>query len=280
MKNIDGFASHLEYELGLAKNTVLAYKRDLQKFTEFLGKRSISKDSVEGFSSYLAAKGLAVRSFSRTLTCLRMYLKYLLREGLLKKDLTVFVRLPKVDKRLPDLLDKTQINRLLDGKFASLRDTAILELLYSTGLRVSELANLKMQSLNLDGGYMRVIGKGSKERIVPVGMVAVSAVREYIAAERSKSKRTSEYLFVSRKGERLRRETIWRIVKKYQSIIQKNIYPHIFRHSFATHILEGGADLRHIQEMLGHSSVATTQIYTHLNKEKLKSVHIKFHPRA
>ncbi len=281
MGHIEDFMQHLEFELGLSRNTILSYKRDLVKFYNFIGKNgSVTKAKLESYASFLALHGLAIKSISRKLTSLRMYLKYLLRENIIKKDLSVFVRLPKVDKNLPDFLDKAQVIRLLDTSDMSLRDLSILELLYSTGIRVSELVNLRLQQVNLEGGYIRAVGKGSKERIVPLGSIASAKLEDYIRKERSTGKRVSEYLFVSRKGQKLRRETVWRVVKRFQPLIGKNIYPHIFRHSFATHLLEGGADLRYIQEMLGHSSVSTTQIYTHVNKEKLKEMHQKFHPRA
>lgn len=289
------FITYLNIECGLAKNTLAAYKQDLNKFTNYLksqGVRSPSNVSVENIMRFLEVcrkRGASYTSIARYLTSVRMFFRFLTAEGRLKKDVTTLLDTPKIWHRIPDVLTYPIIQKLLDApdlkKPLGMRDKAILELMYATGMRVSELVNLKVNDINLAAGYLRCIGKGQKERVIPLGDVAAKYVKMYLDKVRPKLKREKhpfEHLFLDRLGKPLRRETIWKMIHKYGLLagVEEKIHPHILRHSFATHLLEGGADLRYVQEMLGHSNIATTQIYTHVDKERLKAIHKKFHPRA
>jgi integrase/recombinase XerD len=218
-----------------------------------------------------------------------MFFRYLFAERRLNKDVTTILDTPKIWHRIPNVLAYPVIQKLLDEpdltKPLGIRDRAILEVMYATGLRVSEVVNLKMSDVNLEGGYLRCIGKGQKERLVPLGEVAIRYTRLYLDKVRPsllRKQAEENRLFLDRLGKPLRRETIWKMLRRYGQLagIEEKIHPHLLRHSFATHLLEGGAEIRYVQEMLGHTSIATTQIYTHINKERLKAIHSKFHPRA
>jgi integrase/recombinase XerD len=232
-------------------------------------------------------KGMAANSIARRLAAIRMFHRFLARERILKSDPSNLIDSPKLWKKIPDTLSINEVEALIaqpnirDKQGA--RDKAILETLYATGMRVSEAVNLRLDNVNLDIGFLRCIGKGNKERVIPIGTKAITSIKRYLEFSRPHllKKRESEFLFLSRFGKKISRQSFWKIIKRYasQARIKKNIRPHTLRHSFATHLLERGADLRSVQEMLGHSNISTTQIYTHINKDRLKTIHRMFHPR-
>ncbi|MCX7927995.1 MAG: site-specific tyrosine recombinase XerD [Candidatus Omnitrophica bacterium] len=291
---IDTFLNYLTVERGLAKNTILAYERDLKVYADFLkNNRTSSFDSVEkkdviNFMISQKDTGLSANSIARRLAAVRMFHRFLVRERLNKDDPTALIDSPKLWKKVPQTLSVNEVETLLAqpnvrDKRQGMRDRAILETLYATGMRVSELVNLKIDSINLTAGFVRCVGKGNKERVIPLGSKAISSIKRYLEYSRPilLKKKDSEFLFVNRSGKRLSRQSVWKIIKYYSRCahIKKPIRPHILRHSFATHLLERGADLRSVQEMLGHANISTTQIYTHINKERLKAIHRQFHPR-
>lgn len=291
---IDEFIDYLGVERGLADNTLLAYRRDLNKYVAYLTKKKIKeldqvkRDDITNFMFDQKEKGLSANSICRALAAIKMFHRFLVRERLVKEDPTNLVDTPKLWKRMPDVLSVSEIEAMIEAakgkKWQQVRDHAILELFYASGMRVSELVNLKLDNVNMDVGYVRCIGKGSKERIIPIGKRAKEAVQQYCDKSRVKLVK-DEFnlsLFLSRLGRKLSRQSIWKIIKYYakKAKIKKTIKPHTLRHSFATHLLENGADLRSVQEMLGHSDISTTQIYTHVDKERLKSIHQQYHPRA
>jgi len=291
---IDGFMSYLSVERGLADNTLLAYRRDLKKYTEHLSNSGVaSADQVkrDKITEYIYAQkkqGLSASSICRSLAAIKMFHRFLVRERLAKDDPTDLIETPRMWKRIPDVLSQSEIESIItasEGEDAqSVRDNAILELFYASGMRVSELSALKMENINFEVGYVRCLGKGRKERIIPIGRSAIQAVGRYCDAVRPKllKGKISADVFLSRLGKRLSRQSIWKLIKRYarKANITKTIKPHTLRHSFATHLLEHGADLRSVQEMLGHADISTTQIYTHVDKERLRSVHKQFHPRG
>ena len=287
------FLDHLSVEKGLSKNTLSNYGRDLRKYAHFLKKRKlasfagVSRKEVMDFLLEERDRGLSARSVARELVAVRGLHRFLLNEGKVREDVTEPLEAPKLWKHLPEVLSGPEVEKLLAAPNArrdqGRRDQACLELMYATGLRASETASLRLGSLNLDEGLLRVFGKGEKERVVPVGTKARESVTRYLRHTRPVwvGEKSEDALFVTRQGKRMSRQTVWAILKKYAKTagIRKKIYPHILRHSFATHLLENGADLRVVQELLGHSDIATTQIYTHLDKSRLKTVHERFHPR-
>ena len=289
---IQSFLDYLSLECGLSQNTVLAYRNDLNKFSEFLDKWGIERPAdlkPEHLNLYMIAereRGINVNSVSRNLSAVRHFYKFLVIDGHIKKDVLAGVDSPKLWKRLPDVLHWKEVERLLDSpsldSAQGRRDTAVLEVLYATGARASEAASLKIGDVNLEDGYVRCHGKGNKERIVPLGTKACEALSRYFNESRPRfDKGRSEAVFLTRSGRSLRREDIWRIVKAHAKKAGiKEISPHGLRHSFATHLLERGADLRSVQEMLGHANIATTQTYTHIERQHLKHIHKKFHPRG
>jgi integrase/recombinase XerD len=279
---------------GLSKNTVESYQRDVLKLAGFIEKKEIASIDQVGykhiadFSTYLKEQGLRARSIARALISIRQFFRFLLIEKLINQDPTFLIRTPKIKRTLPEVLSVEDVDRLLsapdEASLEGLRDKAMLEILYATGIRVSELVGLGLNDVNFELGYLVAYGKGSKERIVPIGEKAKSKLREYLDIARPKllKSRTSVHLFVTRLGKRMTRQGFWKIIKSYarKSGIMKKISPHTLRHSFATHLLERGADLRAIQLMLGHSDIATTQIYTHIERGRLKDSHKKHHPRS
>ncbi|MBP2662165.1 MAG: xerD 2 [Firmicutes bacterium] len=291
---VNEFINYLAVERGLAQNTLESYGRDLRQFQTFLQNsqldflRNSNRDTILSYLNNLQGKGRAVSTISRNLAAIKSFYQYLVRERHLEKDPAVNLESPKLEKKLPKILSIAEVEELLKqpNSFQStgLRDKAMLELLYATGIRVSELINLNISDVNLDMGYIKCYGKGAKERIVPLGSIAAKCVQEYISKGRPKLVRTYEEssLFVNHHGNRLTRQGFWKIIKKYalEANITKDITPHTLRHSFATHLLENGADLRSVQEMLGHADISTTQIYTHVTKNHLKEVYDKTHPRA
>jgi len=289
---IEEFINYLSVERNLAQNTLVSYRRDLNKYFDFLESRKvglldkITKEDITSFMLNQKDKGLMVTSVSRALAAIKMLHRFLVREGFSHVDPTIFLESPKLWKRIPEVLSVSEVEAMIKEAFPrdweSIRDNAILELLYASGMRVSELTSLRVQDVNLDIGFIRCTGKGQKERVVPIGKKAIESLRRYLERSRPKlAKKESNILFLSRLGKGISRQSIWKIIKKYakRARIKKTIKPHTLRHSFATHLLEHGADLRSVQEMLGHSDISTTQIYTHINKEHLKQIHQKFHPR-
>ncbi len=291
---VNEFINYLAVERGLAQNTLESYGRDLRQFQSYLrnGHMDVLKDSsrntILGYLNNLQTKGRAVSTISRNLAAIKSFYQYLVRERYIEKDPAAHLESPKLEKKLPKILTIGEVEELLKQPNnylpTGLRDKAMLELLYATGIRVSELISLNISDINLDMGYIKCYGKGAKERIVPLGSIAARCVQEYIAKGRTKLVRTYEEpaLFVNHHGNRLTRQGFWKIIKKYaqEASINKEITPHTLRHSFATHLLENGADLRSVQEMLGHADISTTQIYTHVTKNRLKEVYDKAHPRA
>ncbi|MBL7071246.1 MAG: site-specific tyrosine recombinase XerD [Candidatus Omnitrophica bacterium] len=291
--NIDQFLDYLSVERGLSKNTLSSYSRDLNKFVDYLEKRrvkrfsDVTKSDITDFMLFQKDRGLSANSIARGLAAMKVLFRFLARETVLKTDIASVIETPKLWKHLPDALSLAEVEKILSAPNqkdnTGMRDKACLELMYATGLRASEVVNLDLKDVNLDLGVLRCIGKGSKERVVPLGSKAIDAIRRYNARVRpALLKSTSEGgLFLTRLGKKMSRQMLWKIIKGYAKRlrIDKRVTPHTLRHSFATHLLEGGADLRVVQEMLGHSNISTTQIYTHINKERLKSIHKKFHPR-
>lgn len=287
------FLGYARVEKGLAENTVSAYGRDLAKFLAFAGKQkldltSVRRDDVVDFLGSLYRQKLDSRSVARHLVTLRNFFRFALSEGHIKDDPTLNLESPKVWKTLPSYLSLEEVDRLLALPDAAMllgsRDKAMIELLYSTGLRVSELVGLRAGDLDLQSGCVRCIGKGDKERLVPVGKQAVAAVQQYLRDCRPRLVRghPTPYLFVNRRGGKLSRVGFWKILRAYgkRAGLRGRLTPHKLRHSFATHLLERGADLRSVQLMLGHADISTTQIYTHVIQERLKQVYKAHHPRA
>ncbi len=294
-KHFDQFLNFVQVEKGLAKNTITSYGRDLIKFINSLKKKGIndlttvSRLDIMSFLLELKEAGLSPKSSSRNLASLKAFYRFMVNEGYLEKTPVVNIESPRAWKKIPDTLTLAELETILEkpdtNTTLGLRDAAMLELLYATGLRVSELISVTLNSVNLEGGYLTTLGKGAKERIVPLGISAAIRVKEYLELSRKKLLKniidTNEYLFVNSFGKKMTRQGFWKILKKYGGLsgIKKRISPHIFRHSFATHLLQGGADLRSVQIMLGHADISTTQIYTQVAKERLKAIHAKFHPR-
>ena len=291
-QDIDDFLAYLRAERGASPHTLAAYGRDLERFRAWSHERGLDTPreldarALEDFPPRLEEVGLAPVSAARAIAAVRSFLKFLAREGRARHDLARALPVPSRRRALPEVLSQADAARLCAagaiGSSAPLRDRAILELFYACGTRVSELASLKVEDVHLDAAYLRCFGKGSKERIVPMGSAAVDAVRAWIERDRPASAGNSDRLFVGRRGTALNRATLWRIVKgaAARAGLTRRVYPHALRHSFATHLVEGGADLRYVQEMLGHASIATTQVYTHVDRSRLKGIHAKFHPRA
>ena len=290
---VEDFLNYLSVERGLAVNTINSYRRDLNKYIQYLEGKNISsfaktkRNNITNFMHYLKDRGLNSNSISRATVAIKVLYRFLVNEGYLKDDVTSVISLPKLWKKLPEVLRLEEVERLLHTPNlktkAGIRDKAAIELMYATGMRVSEVANLKLNDLNLDMSFVKCTGKGQKERIIPLGTYALGALSRYINKVRPHFLKQKEQpcLFLSRLGKKMSRQTFWKTVKisAKKSGIKKEITPHTLRHSFATHLLERGADLRTVQEMLGHSDISTTQIYTHINKERLKQIHKKFHPR-
>ena len=294
---IDAFLNYLRVEKGLAPNTVAAYGRDLRKFGNYAARgglelAAIRRDDIVGFLASLYRQKLDSRSVARHLVTLRNFFRFALREGIIASDPTLNLESPKVRKTLPGFLRLEEVDRLLEQPDLStrlgVRDKAMLELLYSTGLRVSELTNLRVGDLEMHMGCLRCIGKGNKERLVPVGRRALAAVEQYLGEARPQLLRAGRgatptpYLFVNHFGGKLSRVGVWKILARYgrQAGLRSKLTPHKLRHSFATHLLERGADLRSVQLMLGHADISTTQIYTHVVEERLKHIYKAHHPRA
>lgn len=288
---VESFLNYLSVERSLSKNTIISYKRDLEKYIGYLKNCSLSESSRKNISDFmftLKDKGLSASSIARNLAAIKVFYRFLLRERILKTDPSGLLESPKLWKKIPDVLSIEEVEDLLRvcdlHQMQGMRDRAILELIYATGLRVSEAVNLKVQNVNFDAGFLRCIGKGSKERIVPLGREAIISVKRYLEKVRpklAKNANDDSILFLSRLGKRISRQSFWKLIKYYarKARLKKELKPHTLRHSFATHLLSRGADLRSVQEMLGHADISTTQIYTHIDKNRLKLIHKTYHPR-
>ena len=291
------YQNHLKLERSLSNNSIEAYSNDIKKLIDFLKSRGndslkyseVDIDVINDFIEYLYKLGISSYTQARIISGIKSFFNYLVYEEKILANPTELIESPKLNKKLPDTLNINEIDKILNSidlsTYEGTRNRAIIETLYSCGLRVSELINITIQNLYLDVGFIKVIGKGSKERLVPIGSSAIKHINVYLKNYR-KSFRVIDgnegFLFLNRRGKKLSRNMIFIIVKQLsiKNNIEKNISPHTFRHSFATHLIEGGADLRAVQDMLGHESITTTEIYTHLNKEYLREVVKKYHPRS
>ncbi len=286
------FLDYLSVEKGLAKNTLLSYSRDINKFFLFLRKEKISwpevrEEDLIRFIHQQSRAGLAPRSLARMISSLKSFYRFLLLDDIIKKNPAANLSSPRIWLKLPHFLTVEEVESLLkqpdETKIRGVRDRAMLELLYATGLRVSELVSLKLKDLNMADGFLLCRGKGGKERVVPIGESARQAIQEYLAEVRPKMlKKASDSVFLTSHGRAFTRQGFWKLLKTYakKSGLDLRISPHILRHTFATHLLERGADLRSVQLMLGHTQITTTQIYTHVSRERLRKVYDKYHPRA
>ena len=293
-KSIIEFKSYLKIERSLSDNTIDSYLRDVRKLSDFsqeknLNELQITRTEVKEFIAVINKEGISARSQSRIISGIKAFYKYLILEDYLKVNPTELIESPKIGMKLPDTLSVIEIDSLISAIDLSHpqgeRNRAILEVLYSCGLRVSELTNLKLSNIRFKEGYVKVVGKGNKERFAPIGGVAIKFLKIYLKEIRTHQdikKGSEDIVFLNRRGKQLTRVMIFTIIKDLATKIgmKKKISPHTFRHSFATHLIEGGADLRAIQEMLGHESITTTEIYTHLDREYLREAIIQFHPRS
>ncbi|MGN1400586.1 MAG: site-specific tyrosine recombinase XerD [Bacillus sp. (in: firmicutes)] len=293
---ITDFSHFLTVEKGLAKNTLVSYERDLKAYMKYLQKveqltswNEVTRANIVGFLMSLKEQGKSPRTIARHIASIRSFHQFLLRDKQTDHDPSVHIDTPRRERSLPKVLTMEEVEALMDapkgdGKFV-LRDRAMLEILYATGMRVSELINLDISDVHGAMGFVRCVGKGNKERIIPIGTTALKAVEQYLSDGRSRlvnPKHSVDALFLNHHGQRLTRQGFWKILKRLaqEANIQKELTPHTLRHSFATHLLMNGADLRSVQEMLGHADISTTQIYTHITNTRLKDVYTKFHPRA
>jgi len=292
-QEIEWFIHYLSVEKGLSENTQNSYRLDLLSFASFLAQENkysfaeVDKSDILHYIVYLQQKGRAPATIARQLAAIKAFYRFRLMEGLQEREPTQDLESPKLGRRLPKILTQREMEKLLEQpditKPAGLRDRAILEVLYATGLRVSELVSLNVGDVDCNTGYIRCTGKGDKERIVPIGSIAVFYLKNYLNEGRTKLiKRSVEALFLNSRGQRLTRQGCWKIIKKYvrQAGIKKVVTPHTIRHTFATHMLQNGADLRSVQEILGHSDISTTQIYTHLTTKRIREIYDRTHPRA
>jgi len=291
---LDEFLNYLTVERGLSKNTISSYGTDLAHFMAHLatkGAGDIEKVDRQDITKYMLSlkdKGISSNSISRALVAIKMFYRFLVQERLITDDVAGVLESPRLIRPLPNVLGISEVDKLLGAPdirdWMGIRDKAALELMYATGMRVSEMVELKLDGLNLDVGFIKCRGKGDKERIVPIGRSAKEAISRYIEKVRPRLLKDKQdpHIFLSRLGRKISRQSFWKMIKvnTRRARIKKEITPHTLRHSFATHLLERGADLRVVQELLGHADISTTQIYTHINKERLKSIHRQFHPRA
>ena len=289
------YLAHIKLEKNLSQNTVSSYKNDISAFISFLKNSGIddpsnvSSDNIGGFFKTLKELGLSGSSSARYFSSLKGFFLYLLKNKYIVKNPIEKTTAPRISKKLPGVLDINEVDKILsapkvDDKLG-LRDKAMLELFYACGTRVSELINLKVNDLFFDNEIIRVIGKGSKERLIPIGTSAIRWISEYLKKSRPllmKKSKSENILFLNSRGSKLSRMGVWKLIDRYvkEAGIEKDVHPHTFRHSFATHLLEGGADLRAVQEMLGHADISTTQIYTHIDRDYIKQVHKQYHPRG
>lgn len=293
---IKDFMHFLIVEKGLANNTIVSYQRDLKSYQKYIMNvenitswNDIQRAQIIHFLAYLKDQGKSAKTLARHVASIRAFHQFLLREKVADQDPSVHVETPQMERTLPKVLSLQEVETLLDtpklNDHYGYRDKAMLELLYATGIRVSELISLDIGNVHLTMGFVRCIGKGNKERIIPIGRAATEAIEQYLEKGRPhfvSKKYRDEALFLNHHGKRMSRQGFWKILKKLtmEAGIQKELTPHTLRHSFATHLLENGADLRAVQEMLGHADISTTQIYTHVSKTRMKDVYKQFHPRA
>src|SRR6185436_18159074 len=293
---INGFRSFLQLERSLSGNSLEAYEHDVAKLYQYTEAKQLSRTpekistaDLKGFIEWVNELGMSARSQARMISGIKAFYKYLLLENVVSTDPTELIEAPKLGRKLPDFLSVEEVNRIIDSidrsKPEGERNKAILETLYSSGLRISELVNLRLSSTFLDLGLLKIIGKGNKERLVPIGSSAIKQINTYLNSYRNHLQIKSgseDIVFLNRRGAKLTRVMIFYVIKDQLKIcgIKKRVSPHTFRHSFATHLIEGGADLRAVQEMLGHESITTTEIYTHLDRDYLRSAILQFHPRA
>lgn len=290
VKLLRDFLVYLSVERGLSRNTVESYSRDITLYRKFLSSRNKGLDSfkradISDFLNKIKDDGYSVSSMCRFISSIRGFCKYLMIENIVKEDPSEGLQTPKKWERLPKALSLEDVMSLLDIKTCNsmfLRDSAMLELLYSSGLRVSELISLKASDINFEAGFLRVLGKGSKERVVPINSRSLNKIKKYLTELRQAilKKRRSDYLFVTNRGGAMTRQRFWQTLKECGKKIGIELSPHTLRHCFATHLLEGGADLRSVQKMLGHSDISTTQIYTKVTTDRIKKVYLEHHPRA
>lgn len=286
---IKRFLNYLTVEKGLSANTLEAYQRDIQKFKNYLEKgggeiTSFKKSDLISHINYLRDSGNQATTLARNIAALRGFCKFMLIEGIIEEDPLENLSAPRGWKRIPRIIGIDEVKTLLkkpDGEF-SLRDQAILEIIYSSGLRVSEAINIKSGDINFEAGFITIMGKGSKERVVPINESALGTIKKYINELRPAllKKRTSPFLFLAKGGKPMTRQRLWQLIKKYSAGLSIKISPHTLRHCFASHLLDGGADLRALQKMLGHTDISTTQIYTQVTPERLKKIHKEHHPRG
>ncbi|WP_026689396.1 site-specific tyrosine recombinase XerD [Alteribacter aurantiacus] len=294
-KALKEYLHYLLVEKGLSSNTLEAYKRDITNYIQYLKNveqiqdvEKVHRTNIVSFLFYLKEKGKAATTVSRQLSSLRSFHQFMLREGLSTHDPSTLIDLPKAEKRLPKVLNMGEVEALLDSPDSTsplgLRNKAMLEMLYATGLRVTELCSMTLSDLHLQMGFVRCIGKGNKERIIPLGKTASNVLEMYLRKSRPKLLKTQRHdvLFINHHGRQMSRQGFWKVLKSLakDAKIEKELTPHTLRHSFATHLLENGADLRAVQEMLGHADISTTQIYTHVSKTRLRDVYANYHPRA
>lgn len=291
---LNNFVEFLLVERGLAKNTIDSYKRDLKSYLTYLRLQGIknindtNRAIIVSYLLFMQRDGKASSSISRACAAIKSFYHFLVRERYIKDDPTINLDTPKLEHRLPRVLSVEEVDKLLKqpnlNNPLGFRDRTMLELLYATGMRVTELITLTVENINLDMGYVRCFGKGSKERILPIGSIAIKYLKKYLIDVRYKLLKGNDtnVLFLNNRGEGLSRQGFWKIIKKYskQANLSIEVTPHTLRHSFATHLLENGADLRAVQEMLGHADISTTQIYTHITRSKIKEVYDNTHPRA
>lgn len=293
-EHLRSYLHYLTLEKNLSENSVHSYKLNLTRYIDYLeslgikNPEAVKEEMLSKFIKLLSELLLSPRSIAQNVSTLKGFHKFLVGERIVKTDPTQNLTLPKLSKSLPEVLTQDEVELILQQPETSarlgVRDKAILETLYATGMRVSELLNLKQSNINFGDGFVRVFGKGSKERLIPIGRSAISWIKKYQSETRINlpNENSKDVLFLNSRGKPMSRMAIWDIVDKYvrKALIEKAVHPHTFRHSFATHLLEGGADLRAVQEMLGHSDISTTEIYTHIDREYLKEVHKTFHPRG
>ncbi|WP_088102352.1 site-specific tyrosine recombinase XerD [Halalkalibacter urbisdiaboli] len=293
--HVEEFLHYIRVERGLAENTVQSYRRDLLQYVHYIQQveglptlQKVNRQDIVQFLYFLKQQGRAETTIARTIASIRALHQFLLRERIVEHDPSVHLEIPKTVKRLPKVLSLEEVEALLEAPKGedvfAIRNRAMLETLYATGIRVSELIGLTLADTHLTMGFIRCVGKGNKERIIPLGTAATKALQHYIESARGKmlKKQQHEVLFVNHHGKPLSRQGFWKILKQLaiKANIEKELTPHTLRHSFATHLLENGADLRAVQEMLGHADISTTQIYTHVSKARLKDVYALYHPRA
>ncbi len=289
----DLFVDYLISERGYSRNTIDSYSHELLRFIQFVSEvtddiQKINQNLIVEYLKFLEGLKLNKRSQHHNMVVIRQFFKFLLQERYITSNPASLIEIPKVKMTLPEYLTVEEVENLLnqpdlDDKFG-VRDSAVLEVMYSSGLRASELCNLKISDVNLESGFLRVFGKGSKERLVPIGQKAIEKIKRYLEGSRGlfRGQDQTEYLFLNKNGKKLSRVGLWKILKQYALLagIRKDIYPHILRHSFASHLIQNGADLRAVQEMLGHADISTTQIYTHIDTKRIVEIYKKFHPRG